>query len=91
MELIGVFLLPLIDIINRRISDKDLKILVSMIVCVLAGLLSNFVENKQTLGNAESIARSILAVYGLNQAAFKLIWEDSSMRAKLYQDPNGRG
>jgi high-affinity Fe2+/Pb2+ permease len=83
LELIGLLLPPFIDIINRRVKDSDVRFVISIVVCVLIGLLLNFVENGSHLGNQNAIATSILTVFGASQLTYKGIWENSKARAAM--------
>lgn len=76
LELIG-FLLPfLIGIIVRRITDKDVRLLIAITVCVIVGFFVAYIETQAFLGFIlwkdiyMEISRSILAVFGASQFTY---------------------
>lgn len=88
MNLLGVVLVPLIDLLNRRIKDSDLRFWVSVLICSLVGVFVNFVTNNgfhfQTmLEGAESISSSILVIFGIAQLVYKGVYEDSRVQSLI--------
>ncbi len=82
MNLLGILLVPLIDLVNRKISDSDLRFWVSLLICSIVGVGINFVDNNgfhfQTLSlGFESISTSILSIFAVAQITYKAGYEDS--------------
>jgi hypothetical protein len=88
-ELLGLLLPPLIDAINQFISNEKIKFWVSFVICAAIGLILNFLGNHNHFTDMDGIARSILAVFGLAQIAYKGYWKDSTPRAMMLgENPN---
>jgi hypothetical protein len=86
------FLLPAaIDLINRRIKDKDIRFWFSVLVCILIGSALVTVETNAFNGLdiktiAELIAIKSMAMFGMSQLTYKQIWENSNIRGQLNLD-----
>ena len=83
IDLLGFFLPPVIDLINRKILDSDKRFWTSVLVCVVAALGFNFIENGGAFGDFEGIKNSVFVVFGLAQLSYKGVWEKSNVREKL--------
>lgn len=87
MEFIALLLPVLIDFINRKVADSDLRLAVSVFVCVIFGTLVNYLETNFAFVSPmiafESITTSIMMVFGLAQLSFKTIWEKTDAHRKL--------
>lgn len=90
MELIGLLLPVLIDLINRKIADTDIRFWVSVAVCAVVGLLVSFLETgfvfASNMEAFQSVTASIMIVFGLAQLAYKGLWEKSTVRERLELD-----
>lgn len=81
IELIGFILPPLIDLINKNVTDSRWRFVISFVTCVGVGMgmnVGNF--NAESVG---SILGSITVVFSAAQVAYKLYWEKSEVRTKL--------
>lgn len=89
MELIGFLLPPFLDILNRRISDKDARWMATVVLCSIIGIGLNVLQHNGVydtsnwLAIAQSVGESIVAVFGAAQISYKLAWEDSGVRSEL--------
>ncbi len=93
LNLVGLILPPFIDIINRRIKDSDTRRVVSILICVVCGVLVNLINAN---GNYAGLSWSgiilgffttITSVLGAAQLTYKglpgtnLNYEDSDLRS----------
>lgn len=78
MELVGLILPPVIDFINARIKNSQVRWLVSVVVCGLVGFVLNF--DKVDLADW---AKSTSVVFLSAQTAYKLYWEKSQTRETM--------
>lgn len=91
MNLIGFLLPPLIDLVNRKIVDQDLRFWFSVFVCSLVGVGVNYIESNGFAGYsdltlmevAESLSASAMVMFGVAQLGYKAIWEKSTVREDL--------
>ncbi len=87
IQLIGFLLPPLIDTINRYIKSSYARFWVSVIVCAVIGTILDILSHNGLTGvTQESIAQSILMVFGSAQLSYKGVWENSKARANLIGD-----
>lgn len=86
LKLLALLLPPLIDLINRKVADKDNRFWISVLVCAFFGIFLNFAETNMFQGIAtvmallDGIGESILIVFGLAQLSYKALWENSAAR-----------
>lgn len=85
IELIGILLPPLIDLINRKVGNSDARFWVSVLVCALFGVAINFVQGDgfhyaTMLAGVEGVSKTILIVFGIAQLTYKGIYEDSQLQ-----------
>jgi len=81
IELVGLLLPPLIDFINKKISVKKWRFVVSFLVCTGVGVGMNAGNlNSDSVGD---VLGSISVVFASAQVAYKLYWEKSDLRKKL--------
>lgn len=95
LTLSGFLVTFIIDIINRRIKDSDIRRIVAILFCVFWGSMINVIEHNGSylgltlLEIATSFLVTIGAVYGFSQITYKGIpgteinWEDSKIREDL--------
>ncbi len=77
--IIGAVLPPVIDFVNKRIANSTWRYVVSMIVCIVIGGLLNL--DKLSVGD---VLGSAALVFGAAQTAYKMYWEKSDVRVKMY-------
>lgn len=94
IELLGLLLPPLIDLITyltNKIPDVFLgsqaRFWLSLTVCALLGLGINYLSHGNNFGDQNSIAMSILAVFGASQVSYKAVWEKTQAHLNL-KSPN---
>ena len=76
--ILGAFLPPVIDLINRYIKKSQYRYLVSLLVCLVAGALLNI----KNLDIANILGGGAL-VFASAQTVYKTYWEKSNPRVKL--------
>lgn len=84
MNLIGVLLPPLIDLVNKHFKDSTVKFWISVVICAVVGIGINWLQTAfkfmSSMEAADSIAASILATFGTAQLVYKAVYEDSKMQ-----------
>lgn len=83
-NLVGLVLPFLIDIINSRIEEAKVRFAVSLLVCVVVGVLLNL----DKLNRPEDLLGSIAIIFSTAQATYKLYWEKSAPREKVLDGLN---
>jgi hypothetical protein len=81
--LVGLVLPPFIDIINVRITNTRVRFLVSLLVCLVVGLLTVLVVDGIDLQNPASILLSGASAFTTAQITYKQYYEDSKARETL--------
>ena len=81
VELIGFILPPLIDLINKKISNSKTRFVVSFLTCVGVGVGMNY--GKLNVNSLGEVLGAIGVVFASAQVAYKLYWEKSSLRKRL--------
>jgi len=76
--LLGIFLPPIIDLINKRITNQKVRFLVSALLCIALGALLTFEELK--IGNTEELINSSLIIFASAQSVYHLFWKTSELR-----------
>lgn len=91
MELIGLLLPALIDVVNLKFESSTLRFWVSALICAVVGIFLNWIETSFIFATAQmgfdSITTSIMATFGIAQLSYKAIWEKSDIRAKMIGQP----
>ena len=84
MELVGFLLPPLIDVINRKVGDSDIRFWVSVFVCAIVGLGINYVDTlfifESVKAGFDSISASVLIVFGAAQLTYRGIYEGGRLQ-----------
>jgi hypothetical protein len=83
MELIGLLLPPLIDLINRKILDEDVRFWISVGICVVFGIVIHMLQHGYNFSNQDEVVKSILTVFGLAQISFNGYWKKSTIRETM--------
>lgn len=84
LGLIGFILPAVIDLINRKIADSDIRFWVSMMFCIVTGTIVYFVTTGGTFTGIDDLADQILIIIGQAQLSYQALWSDSNLRAKLH-------
>ena len=80
-DMIGFILPPLIDVINTRIINANVRFVVSMVISVAVAVVVNL-EQLQT-GSWEELLGKAGIVFAEAQIIYKLYWEKSETRQKF--------
>lgn len=87
MELISILLPALIDLVNKRIANSDVRFWVSVAICAVFGAFLNFLDTGFKFATPqlafESLTASVMTVFGIAQLSYKALWEKSEMRENL--------
>lgn len=91
IQLIGLLLPVLIDLVNRKQSDKDIRFWTSVAICSGIGIATHFItvngfsgyEGMTMLEVADALSQSAMVMFGLAQLSYKGIWENSGTRNEL--------
>ena len=82
IELLGLLLPPLIDVINAKITNSGARFWISVIVCTVIGTTLHFVQNNG-IASQDELAKSIMFVFGAAQLSYKGFYEESSVRKSI--------
>ena len=81
MEIVGLVLPPIVDLINRFINDKSVRFLVAFFFCAIFGVGLNWLQTQfnfpTPLEAFNSISGSILGVFGASQISYQLGYGES--------------
>lgn len=84
MELVGILLPPIIDLVNQFVNNKQIRFLVAFIICALFGVGINWISSQFNFATPmeafQSLSASILAVFGASQVTYNVGYEDSKMQ-----------
>ncbi len=86
INLIGFFLPPLIDLITRKFPDSDVRFWISLLVCSVVGVFTTWLDTNgfqgytHTLAIADDISGHILAIIGIAQISYKVLYDKSNMQ-----------
>lgn len=81
LSLVGFLLPPIIDLINNKITNKDIRFWMSVVVCAVVGTL---VELVTTGGlTIEGASTQIMLTFGMAQLTFNALWKGSSAEKEL--------
>ena len=80
-EFLGVFLPPVIDVINKRVPDSRLRFLISLVICLGLGVMMNL--DNLNLTSAGEILKSGSLIFGSAQVSYKMFYETSGVREKV--------
>lgn len=91
MELLGLLLPLVIDLVNRHILESDKRYWVSILICFSVGVFINFLEHNGFIGYsgmtymqiADSLSLSALSVFALAKIVYDKVWEKSDLREDL--------
>lgn len=92
LELFGILLPPLIDLINKKIIDSAARFWVSVLVCIAFGVLINYITSDGFKGYttlleyADAISKSIIMVFGFAQLSYGSYWRHTEAHDKLKKD-----
>lgn len=81
LDLVGFLLPPVIDLINRKINNSDIRFWVSVLFCAVVGVLIAY--SKGNIGDINAIISSIFIVFGLAQISYKAVYESSRLQTKV--------
>lgn len=82
MQNIIAFLLPaLIDLVNRKISDTDLKFWISVLICGVVGTGMDYLVGGFT--GIEAWAEQVLIIFGIAQLSYGAIYKNSGLQKML--------
>lgn len=82
MQNLIAFLLPaIIDLINRKIIDTDLRFWISVLVCVLVGTLMDYLVGG--FSTIEIWAEQVLIIFGIAQLSYGAIYKNSGLQKML--------
>ncbi len=81
LDLVGFLLPPVIDLINRKIDNSDIRFWMSVLICALVGVLITWAAGN--IGDINAVINSIFVVFGLAQISYKAVYESSRLQTKV--------
>jgi hypothetical protein len=79
--LVGFFMPPLVDVLNRDIKDETERFIVSTLLCAIAAFIIQYPSLR--LGSVEGFAGTIALLFTESQTIFKLYFKQSALRGQL--------
>lgn len=79
MKIVALILPPIIDIINSKISNSQVRFLVAFLVCAIIGLIINYTNNLFKF-NVNAIPDDILSVFAISQISYQVVYKDSGFQ-----------
>jgi hypothetical protein len=76
--ILGVFLPPVIDLVNKYIQNDKLRFLISVGFSILVGGIWSVVQN-----GWENVAKDVGLIFVTSQAVYKLWYEKSGLQEKI--------
>lgn len=83
MELVGFILPPFIDLINRKVTNSNVRYLISLLVSLLVAGIIKYFDGGLIFGDVDQVLASAGIIFAEAQTVYKLYWEDSKVRATL--------
>lgn len=80
-NLIGFILPPIIDLINKRFENGNVRFLLAFAVSFVVALIFNWGQVFD--GNWDNVLGSIGIIFTEAQAVYKLYWRESAVRSKI--------
>jgi hypothetical protein len=81
--ILGAILPPFIDFLTKKVSDSKIRFGISLVVCILVGVIINYKSF-----TAENILASIALVFTSAQIIYKTYWKESAFRAEENKGQN---
>ena len=85
---LGLFLPPVIDIINTKITDSRVRFLASLLVCTILGIIIHSNEIVAGVASVEKTIHTITAVFTTAQATYHIYWDKSDARTEMKANIN---
>ena len=93
MEFLALLLPILIDYINRKVADSDLRLWVSVGVCAVVGIGINFLQTSFAYATPllafEGITSSIMVIFGIAQLSFHALWSKTNQHEEMRAESKG--
>jgi hypothetical protein len=89
IELIGILLPPIIDFVNRKVTNEDVRLLISILICAIIGTMINYITSDgfhdytTKIQYADEIGKSIMMTFGWAQLSFHGYWKKTDMHQDL--------
>lgn len=77
--IIGACLPVVIDVVNTRISNSIVRYVVSLVISLVVGTLLSLDKL-----NVNDVLQSGAIVFAAAQTTYKIYWQDSAPRAKIF-------
>lgn len=81
LNLVGIVLPPVIDLINSRVADTKLRFLISLVICVVISVAINF--NQLQYGTMSGFWQSLAIIGSEAQLVYNMFWKNSDTRASM--------
>lgn len=83
IELVGVILPPIVDIVNKDIKSDEERYLVTLLICLLTGAIMKW--ESLVVGSPGEALKSAGIVFFESQTVFKLYFKNSYLRARIQE------
>jgi hypothetical protein len=76
--ILGVFLPPVIDLVNKNISNQKYRFLIAVGFSILVGGIISVVQN-----GWENVSKDVGLIFATSQIVYKLWYEKSELQGKI--------
>jgi hypothetical protein len=83
LQLIGIIIPPLVEVINKDVKSQNERFLVTVVVCFLAAVFLKW--NDIVYGSFADVLTSFGIVFTESQVVYKLYFRDSAIRYKIQE------
>lgn len=85
LNLIGLILPPIIDLINKEFISNKTRFWIAFSICAVLGVILTYVQTgfigfQTNVELVEAIAINITSVFGMSQISYKAAYEDSKIQ-----------
>lgn len=78
MELVGLVLPLVIDLINKRVDNSKIRFIISLVISIIVAIIINY----DSITSGEVLASGAL-IFTQAQIVYKTFYEKSNIRTKL--------
>lgn len=89
MELVGFLLPAVIDLVNRRVKSGDLRFWISVLFCVVVGVIINLMQNNFMYPGASAydiflaLSEASMEMFGIAQLSYMAVYKDSKLQTSI--------
>lgn len=78
-DLVGLVLPPVIDLLNMRVKNSNLRYIASLLICVIVGVALNI----DKISSWQALCANVGIVFACAQTVHKLYWSNTQGSQKM--------